>query len=135
MKKNELVIKADMKNLGKVREFIELVASESNFDESSIFDMKVAVCEAVSNAIDHGSPKGRSNDVTVTISFEEGKLTIKVADQGSFKPAVPIDDPSFHHRGRGIPFMLALMDEVTINEGKEGTVVRLVKKLKKVKKL
>ncbi len=119
----------DPRNLSKARKYVEDFAANHGFNEEQVFDIKVATGEAVSNAIEHGSPSGDS-EIKISLDFSQGCLEISVADVGIFKRIIKIDDQEdTQHRGRGIPFMLALMDKVTINENKNGTTVKLVKKL------
>lgn len=131
IKKESIKIASEMKNLSKVRQFIDRVTNGSNFSPEQIFDIKVAASEAVSNAIEHGSPNGTKNKVLVETEYNNDFLKLEVSDEGTFKPRMPVDDPTFpHHRGRGVTFMLALMDEVNISEGKTGTTVKLIKRVK-----
>ena len=130
-KPTEISLKSDPRNLAEARKFVEDIATKLGFNEEQVFDIKVAIGEAVSNAIEHGSPKGPLNSIKITVKFLNDALELNVTDEGVFKRAIKVDDPDPHHRGRGIPFMLALMDTVTINEAKGGTTVRLVKKLTK----
>jgi len=113
--------------LVKVRGFIEKLAADCGFTEADVFDLKVAVGEACANAIEHGSPHGKTNSIQVVCTFENNCLEVEVIDEGVFKPRFPAFDSQLNYRGRGIPFMLALMDEVEIKESDEGTTVRLVK--------
>jgi len=115
------------KKLVKVRAFIEKLAADCGFNEADVFDLKVAVGEACANAIEHGSPHGRVNSIQVVCTFENCCLEVEVVDEGVFKPRFPAFDSQLNYRGRGIPFMLALMDEVEIKESEDGTTVRLVK--------
>lgn len=127
-KHREIILASDPRNLAKARKFVETIAKQWNFKDEQIFDIKVATCEAVSNAIEHGSPEGSSNNIKIEAKFVNDRLELNVIDEGIFKKAVKVDDPDPRHRGRGIPFMLALMDMVTINETSNGTNVKLVKK-------
>ena len=113
--------------LAKIRTFIEELAADCGFNEADVFDLKVAVGEACANAIEHGSPHGKANQIQVVCTFENNCLEIEVLDEGVFKPRFPAFDSQLNYRGRGIPFMLALMDEVEIKESENGTTVRLVK--------
>src|SRR3989304_8003716 len=113
--------------LVRVRSFVEKLASECGFNEADVFDLKVAVGEACANAIEHGSPQGKYNNIQVACSFGNNCLEVEVIDEGVFKPRFPAFDSQLNYRGRGIPFMLALMDEVEIKESEAGTTVRLVK--------
>ena len=113
--------------LVKIRKFVEQLAYECGFNETDVFDLKVAVGEACANAIEHGSPHGRKNRIQIACAFENNCLVVEVIDEGVFKPRFPAFDSQLNYRGRGIPFMLALMDEVEIKESEDGTTVRLVK--------
>lgn len=122
-----LEIESQGNKLGQVRSFIEKLAVDCGFNEADVFDLKVAVGEACANAIEHGSPGGKKDCVQIVCAFKNNCLDIEVRDEGVFKPRFPAFDSQLNYRGRGIPFMLALMDEVEIKESEEGTTVRLVK--------
>jgi len=122
-----LEVQSQGNKLVKVRSFIEKLAADCGFNEADVFDLKVAVGEACANAIEHGSPGGKNNSIQVVCAFENNCLEVEVIDEGVFKPRFPAFDSQLNYRGRGIPFMLALMDEVEIKESEEGTTVRLVK--------
>jgi anti-sigma regulatory factor (Ser/Thr protein kinase) len=123
----ELEVASKGSNLAKVRAFIEKLAVDCGFNDSEVFETKVAVGEACANAIEHGSPQGKVSHVNIVCEYADKCLEIEVVDQGVFKPRFPAFDSQLNYRGRGIPFMLALMDEVEIKESEEGTTVRLVK--------
>ena len=97
--------------------------------ESSMFDIRVAVGEALANAIRHGSPGGDSDRVSVEIGAYRDKVVIRVADSGAGFDgcAVPSND-LYASSGRGVMFMRALMDRVEFESCADGgTVVTLVK--------
>ncbi len=125
---DELEITGQGRKLVAIRKFIDKMAEESGFNEADKFDIKVAVGEACANAIEHGSPRGKRDRVRVSYVFEDDYAIIEIVDEGVFKPRFPSFDSQLNYRGRGIPFMLALMDEVEIKERKGGTTVRLVKR-------
>lgn len=113
--------------VAEIRRKVADIAKRFGFNDSEIFDIKVAVGEACANAVEHGSPEGRQNDVVVNCHVDGQALIIEVSDQGAFKPRFPTFDSRLNYRGRGLPFMLALMDDVEIQETEIGTTVRLVK--------
>lgn len=132
-KKGEVKInrKLDMqshrKNLSVIRQEVEDIANSCGFTENDIYQMKVAVSEAAANAIEHGSPLGEKSKIHLSIECDGEKMIIEITDEGVFKARLPVTDGRPSHRGRGIFLMTALMDQVSITEHQEGTVVRLVK--------
>lgn len=99
--------------------------------DSALFDLKVAVGEALANAVRHGSPGGREDVVTVDVSAFEDRVEVLVSDRGrGFNGDTTCHEDVFAAGGRGVMFMRALMDRVefrTCDGG--GTAVRLVKRL------
>lgn len=122
-----LEIPSQGSKLLRARRFVEKLAAECGYNKSDIFDLKVSVGEACANAIEHGSPGGKRNTIKVNFEYKDNCAVIEVSDEGVFKPRFPALDTQLNYRGRGIPFMLALMDEVEIKESERGTTVRLVK--------
>ncbi|MDP1809651.1 MAG: ATP-binding protein [Actinomycetota bacterium] len=123
----ELNVQSQGVNLAKVRNFVVDVAKDCGFDENVIYDIKVAVGEAIANAMEHGSPLGEANHVKVVCRCDGDNLNIQITDEGVFKRAFPVAEEAVSYRGHGILLMLALMDKVTIDESAHGTTVSLTK--------
>lgn len=123
----ELVVRCTGDSLARVRSFAADIAARLGFTGHDIYDIKVAVGEAIANAIEHGSPRGEENHAKITCLFDKGVLTIKIIDEGIFRRAIPSPDDTVNYRGHGILLMLALMDRVTIDESPNGTTVSLTK--------
>jgi serine/threonine-protein kinase RsbW len=102
------------------------------FTEDQIDDIRLAVGEACSNAIRHGSNRDWCR-VGVRMERRKDSIDIVISDRGcGFDPnevrsSMPED---FRENGRGIAFMVALMDEVDFQLTKPGTRVRLTKRLR-----
>lgn len=127
---DKFVIPSDGKYLSDVRKFVDNKAKSCGFDDSQTYDIKVAVGEACSNAIEHGSPEGTKNQVVISFNCKSSEAVITVQDEGKFKrQVVEYDADGVHHRGRGMAFMLALMDEVQVKTASSGTEV-IMKKIK-----
>jgi anti-sigma regulatory factor (Ser/Thr protein kinase) len=91
------------------------VRSRARVSDSDADDVRLACGEAVSNALEHGKPP-----VTVDLSWNESSgLTVVVRDGGKW--VVSAATPP---RGLGLPIMMALMDNVTIDTT-DGTAIRL----------
>jgi GAF domain-containing protein/anti-sigma regulatory factor (Ser/Thr protein kinase) len=90
--------------------------------EDETFDITVASQEACANAIEHAYGPGRA-EFAVEASYDAGRVAITIADQGRWRP------PRGTNRGRGLPLMRELMDDVEIAQGEDGTAVTLVRTL------
>lgn len=110
-----------------VRRQMRRLAEEGGLSRESTEDLILAVSEAATNAIRYGCPGGA--EVAIRWSRRETCTEVEIEDRGVFRKRIPIPDLEEAH-GRGIPLMIALVDEMHIREGtreRPGTVVRLVK--------
>jgi anti-sigma regulatory factor (Ser/Thr protein kinase) len=125
--RREYSISADLGRLKEARDFAERAAAEFGLSEDACYEVKLALSEAVSNAIQHGS---RSDDapIRIFVSGEAGALVIEVIDTGRFVPRVTRHG-DMPESGRGLEFMRLMMDEVDLQPGSDGTRLRLVKRL------
>jgi anti-sigma regulatory factor (Ser/Thr protein kinase)/GAF domain-containing protein len=93
-----------------------------------IEDILVAVGEAVTNAIEHGSRRTADATVQIVASRAADLCAVVVADSGPRESRT--DDPGPRRdRGRGLVIMQKLMDDVRIDRYNAGTVVTLTKAL------
>jgi serine/threonine-protein kinase RsbW len=113
-----------------IRNYVGAVARELEFSEASVRDILIAVSEAATNALKHGSIPGGQDEIAVRCHAEVDRLVIDVMDHGKgFDPLsvpVPVAE-QMREGGMGIFFMRTLMDEVSFDCGSSGTTVRLVK--------
>jgi serine/threonine-protein kinase RsbW len=123
----ELTLPPDLGRLPDVRDFVESAARDMGFSEQSVYALKLAVSEAVANAVEHGSPSPEDT-VVVRAAPEADGLSLLVEDRGHFRPRVSREG-GLAERGRGFEFMSELMDEVDLRAGPAGTTVRLTKRL------
>jgi anti-sigma regulatory factor (Ser/Thr protein kinase) len=93
-----------------------------------LFDLVLAVGEALANAVEHGSPRGGRDMVMVRVGIADHSFAVEVRDSGNgfAECGAPLSG-SLETGGRGIPFMRSLVDEVTIDCSGRGTSVLLVK--------
>jgi serine/threonine-protein kinase RsbW len=126
------MVKALPENAALIRCEVARLACCIPFTEQDIEDITLAVGEAASNAISHGSPMGCSQEVAIKCEQYGDRFVVCIQDHGhGFDPAsstctspcLPVEG------GRGLFFMKLLMDEVDFSFD-HGTTVRLVKKLK-----
>jgi len=112
--------------LAEARGRVEELLGSMRFSADDLYDMCLAVGEALGNAVDHTCEGG----VLATVSAYPDRAIVEVTDcgQGFFpeddEPVVPL----YAERGRGIKLMRLLADSLVISQKPTGgTVVRLVK--------
>ncbi|MDO8963124.1 MAG: anti-sigma factor antagonist [Coriobacteriia bacterium] len=98
--------------------------------DSGQFDLKVAVGEALANAVRHGSSSDH-DAIAVEVRAFDDRVEVLVSDKGhGFDGDAACDGDVYASGGRGVMFMRALMDKVEFSECTGGgTTVRLVKRL------
>lgn len=108
-----------------VRHRVSELARRLPFTNDEVFDLTLAVGEALGNACDHASGKG----VFATISAYSDRIVVEVVDRGAGFDASEPCMPCGIERGRGLALMELLVDSVSINRrpGGAGTLVRLEK--------
>jgi serine/threonine-protein kinase RsbW len=103
-----------------------------------IEDLKLAVSEAVNNAIEHGNQLEVNKVVEVTFSLERDMLEVRIRDEGrgvdeiDFSRRV-VEEQNLEegmHRGFGMYLISALVDhcEVTSSQGGTTMTLRLYRK-------
>lgn len=114
-----------------------LASSDSTLADERIDDLKLAVSEACTNAIEAHDAAGSVERVLVRCQAGTDALEVCVEDRGhGFDPSdlpdhPPVTDPDRlkFERGLGIPLIRALVDEVEFSPTEEGTSVKLVMRL------
>jgi anti-sigma regulatory factor (Ser/Thr protein kinase) len=119
-------IKAELGRLKEARDFAERVAAEFGFDAEARYAVKLAMSEAITNAIQHGS-SSPEDPIRIAVAEESGALVFEVLDTGRFVPRVTRGG-RMPESGRGLEFMRLMMDEVDLRPGRHGTLLRLAKR-------
>jgi anti-sigma regulatory factor (Ser/Thr protein kinase) len=122
----EHAIRADLQRLKEARDFAERAAADFGFDGNACYDVKLAMSEAVTNAIQHGS-SSPEDPIKIGVVADGGSLVFEVLDTGRFVPRV-IPRGELSESGRGLEFIRVLMDEVDVRPGDDGTLMRFVKR-------
>jgi serine/threonine-protein kinase RsbW len=100
------------------------------FSDESAFSIKLAMEEAVTNAIKHGNRFDRTKKVTIRWACNHASFTLSVRDEGHGFDPKDVPDPTAPENlalpyGRGLMLMEAYMDRVTYNDrGNEVTLVK-----------
>jgi len=123
-------------NVGLARVAVATFAAQVDITLNEMEEIKVAVSEAVSNAIIHGYSGEPRGTVRVAVERTDSGLVITVKDWGcgiadvalAMQPAYSTDP---ERMGLGFAFMQSFMDELEVtSELNQGTQVRMFKKLK-----
>jgi serine/threonine-protein kinase RsbW len=131
----ELEIPARPEYLSLARLVVAAAASlEPTFADERIDDLRIAVSEATTNAIEAHSDLSSGERIVVRCDLGEDRIEVEVLDQGhGFDPAETAGLPDASdperldfERGLGIPLMRTLTDEAEIQSSADGTTVRLV---------
>jgi len=127
--RTELEMKASVDQLGSMREEVCQLITPLGFAESAVFDIRVALGEALANAVRHGSPADGKASVDVRVIAYADRVVLEVVDFGAgFDGTPPESTDVYAPGGRGVTFMRALTDRVDFEKPAEGgTLVRLVK--------
>ena len=114
-------------------DFAASVAKAMKFPDDRVEDLKTAVAEACTNAIEHGNKMDATTKVGVTLTVVDGRLQVAVQDEGRGIGTVPTPDidrklaAEDDRRGWGIFLINNLMDEVSFESTPEGkNVVKMI---------
>jgi serine/threonine-protein kinase RsbW len=111
-----------------------MASSDTELPDERIDDLKIAVSEACTNAIEAHGAIDTVERVLVRCRAHHDRLEVDVEDRGEgFDPSTlpdhpPVTDPDRlkFERGLGIPLIRALVDEVDFSSSDGGTAVRIV---------
>ena len=134
---NEVVLRVPAKAdyVALVRVVLAAAASSGpNSRDDRIDDLRVAVSEAVTNAVESNKLAGTDSHIEVRCTTTGHQVEVTVRDRGpGFDPdsLIEMPDPEsperlFFEHGLGLPLMRRLVDRTDIETGDEGTLVRLV---------
>jgi serine/threonine-protein kinase RsbW len=103
------------------------------FDPERIEDLKLAVSEAVNNAIDHGSKRQSHLPVEVSFQVNGDHLEVRVTDRGGGVERIDwsrrvVEEDNLDAgmlRGFGMYLISSLVDQCEVSSTAEGTVMTL----------
>lgn len=112
------------------------IAEAFEFPEERIEDLKLAISEAVTNAIEHGNERVVAKPVAVVFEMDNQKLEIRVSDEGKGAGKVDasrrvVEEESLDDveaaiiRGFGMYLIGALVDDWEVVSTNNGTVITL----------
>lgn len=135
----EMKVPAKPEYVGVVRLSISGIANRMGFNYEEIEDLKVALSEAITNAVTHAYYEDDKGEVTVGFGVYDNRLEIMVADRGGsfnlndIKGGIGPYEQSesvetLREGGFGLFLIDALMDKVEINND-YGVIVLMTKYL------
>jgi len=136
-----LMIPAKPDYIGVVRLTVSGIASRMGFSYDDIEDIKVAISEAITNAVQHAYPDGEQGQINIKIQVFADRMDIDVSDNGQSFDVIEtsrklksldatISFEQLNEGGLGLYLIETLMDQVCIN-GDKGVVVHMSKYLNK----
>lgn len=122
----ELIIASDLAEARRVQEQIEEALQASAYTEHDIFAIKLALEEALVNAIKHGNQMDPDKRVYVHYSITTERFDIRITDEGEGFNPEDVPDPTLEINierpcGRGLLLMRGFMTEVEYH-GRGNTV-------------
>ncbi|QNN24210.1 ATP-binding protein [Planctomycetales bacterium ZRK34] len=126
----KLVLESRLEEVSRVEEAIIAAAQEHDYNGHDQFAIKLALEEALANAIKHGNQSDPQKQVIVEFKVDAKEFSITVSDQGGgFDPAC-VPDPTLDENlekpfGRGVMLMNTYMNHISYSpKGNSVTMVR-----------
>jgi anti-sigma regulatory factor (Ser/Thr protein kinase) len=114
----ELSLSCEPESAGTARRAIAELARRFGAPED---DVRLAVTEAVANAVVHAYRGGKAGTILVRARHERGRLLVTVADDGlGMAP-----NPDKEGLGLGIPLITKFCKDVRFSSSAEGTIVSM----------
>jgi serine/threonine-protein kinase RsbW len=123
------VIPSDLAAVPPLQEEIGTVVGKA-FAEHEAFAVKMAVEEALVNAIKHGNQLDPDKTVRVHCDVEQNRVYVEIEDQGPGYVPDEVPDPTLDENierasGRGLMLIKSFMNHVEFNE--KGNCIRMEK--------
>ncbi|RLL42146.1 anti-sigma B factor RsbW [Oceanobacillus piezotolerans] len=135
----EMKVPAKAEYVGVVRLSLSGIANRMGFSYEDIEDLKIALSEAITNAVTHAYEEEENSGIAIAFGIYEDRLEIMVADHGGSFDLDEIKNNTGPYKendsietvregGFGLFLINALMDEVQINNN-DGVIVLMTKYL------
>ncbi|MEX2388061.1 MAG: ATP-binding protein [Phycisphaeraceae bacterium] len=127
----KMVIQSRLSEAPEVHKPLLAQVAEHGYSPEAVFAIRLALDEALTNAIRHGNCNDPSKQVVVEWSVTDRQVRISVTDEGcGFCPG-ELPDPTTEENltrpcGRGVMLMQAYMNDVKFN--KRGNKVTMTRK-------
>jgi serine/threonine-protein kinase RsbW len=126
----DLVIPSDPAEARLVQDQIEQLLQAGHATERDVFCIKLALEEALVNAIKHGNQMDRAKKVHISYRLHADRFEVHIADEGAGFDPTDVPDPTAPENlerpcGRGLMLMRHYMNEVVYSPS--GNSVRMSK--------
>ncbi len=123
-------IPASLEELHHVYSWADEHLIQTAIPESKRFDIMLALSEAVTNAIRHGSHNSPGKFVDIKVTITSNTVNISVHDYGKGFAPEAIPDPTkeenlYTPNGRGVFLIKTLADDVKFDFSENGTTVNV----------
>ena len=123
-------IPSDLSEAERIQETIVGMLEALEFPARDVFGMRLALEEAIVNAIKHGNGMDPDKSIRVSVAVDDEKVLVEIEDEGTGFDPTDVPDPTCEENleqpgGRGIMLMKAFMSSVEYNDA--GNLVRLEK--------
>lgn len=130
----EVIIPSDTGEARKVQDVLEQGLTEVNAPSKDVFCIRLALEEALVNAIKHGNQMDPAKRVFIKYKLNSETFEIIISDEGPGFDPLDVPDPTDIENlerpcGRGLMLMRHYMTEVNYND--KGNSVRMKKIFKK----
>lgn len=114
------MIPSDLNEARMVQEVIENHLRQNQYEDKEIFGIRLALEEAIVNAIKHGNQMDNAKKVHVFFRVDPDRFDVGVTDEGPGYDPEDVPDPLADENlerpsGRGLLLMRHYMTEVTIH--------------------
>jgi serine/threonine-protein kinase RsbW len=116
----EVVISSDPTEARRVQDEIEKLLRSHQVTERDLFSVRLAVEEALINAIKHGNRMDPAKKIAITYLLEKERFEVRITDEGAGFDPNEVPDPTAAENlerccGRGLMLMRHYMNEVVFN--------------------
>lgn len=117
----DVTIPSDTAEARRVQEEIEQQLAARRASDQEIFSIRLALEEALVNAIKHGNQMDRARKVQIAYRLLTDRLEIRITDEGAGFDPSDVPDPTAVENlerpcGRGLMLMRHYMNEVVYND-------------------
>lgn len=128
---NRMVIASRFADVAAVQDAIVDAAATRGFNETQIFAIKLALEEALTNAVKHGNKLDPAKQVSIDYHVTEDEVRITICDEGGGFHPEQVPDPTLDANlekpcGRGVMLIKAYMTKVSFNDA--GNCVTMIKR-------